>query len=250
MKNSVIETIMNHRSIRKFEDRVLSDEQIQTIVECAQAASTSSFIQAYSVIGISDKELKSQLAEVVGNQTYVAENGHFFVFCADLYRHQVISEMEKTDLSTSLESKEKFMVATIDAALAAQNAVLAAESMGLGACYIGGIRNNLEEVCSLLKVPKRVIPLFGIAVGYPAQLPEKKPRLPYEHVYHKEEYKQDIVEYKQQLTQYNQTISQYYHERTDGKRTDTWTGQMVTMLSKPKRMYMKDFVSKQGFDLK
>src|SRR5690606_24380702 len=155
--------------------KVLTNEQIRMIVESAQAASTSSFIQAYSIIGVKDPDKKQKLAAIVGNQAYVAENGHFFVFCGDLYRHQVISNLEEKDLSTSLESTEKFMVATIDAALAAQNAVLAAESLGLGACYIGGLRNNLDEVCEILNIPEFVIPLFGIAVGYPAQIPDKKP---------------------------------------------------------------------------
>ncbi|WP_099351817.1 oxygen-insensitive NADPH nitroreductase [Fredinandcohnia onubensis] len=248
--NTVIETIMNHRSIRKFEEKLLSDEQIRTIVKSAQAASTSSFIQAYSIIGVRDSEKKMKLAEIVGNQAYVAENGHFFVFCGDLNRHQVISQMEEKDLSASLESTEKFMVATIDAALAAQNAVLAAESMGLGACYIGGLRNNLDEVCQLLHIPKFVIPLFGIAVGYPAQMPDKKPRLPFEHIYHEDEYKQDEDLFKQELVTYNQTISDYYQARTNGKRSDTWTGQMANMLENPKRMYMKDFVKGQGLNQK
>lgn len=248
--NTVIETIMNHRSIRKFEEKLLSEEQIRTIVESAQAASTSSFIQAYSIIGVKDSDKKKKLAEIVGNQAYVAENGHFFVFCGDLHRHQVISQIEEKDLSTSLESTEKFMVATIDAALAAQNAVLAAESMGLGACYIGGLRNNLDEVCQLLHIPKFVIPLFGIAVGYPAQMPDKKPRLPFEHIYHEDEYKQDEDLFKQELVTYNQTISDYYQARTNGKRSDTWTGQMANMLENPKRMYMKDFVKGQGLNQK
>ncbi|WP_449536863.1 oxygen-insensitive NADPH nitroreductase [Ferdinandcohnia sp. Marseille-Q9671] len=246
--NSVIETIMNHRSIRKFEEKGLTDEQIHTIVECAQAASTSSFIQAYSIIGVKDKERKQKLAEIAGNQAYVAENGHFFVFCGDLHRHDIISDLEDKELSTSLESTEKFMVAVIDAALAAQNAVLAAESMGLGACYIGGLRNNLDEVCKVLNIPPYVIPLFGVAVGYPAQMPDKKPRLPLEHVYHEEQYEQDTKKYKQGLKQYNETISEYYTKRTNGKRSDTWTAQMASMLDKPKRMYMKDFVTKQGFN--
>lgn len=246
--NSVIETIINHRSIRKFEDKLLTDEQIRTIVECAQAASTSSFIQAYSIIGVKDPDKKKKLSEIAGNQASVVENGHFFIFCSDLNRHQVISQLEEKDLSTSLKSTEKFMVATIDVALAAQNAVLAAESMGLGACYIGGLRNNLNEVCEILNIPKYVIPLFGITVGYPAQMPDKKPRLPFEHIYHEEEYQQDANIFKQELASYNQTISNYYTQRTKGKRSDTWTGQMANMLENPKRMYMKEFVKKQGFN--
>ena len=109
-----------------------------------KAASTSSNIQAYSIIGITDPEKKKKLAELAGNQSYVEKNGHFFVFCADLYRHEIVGEMENSDVITSIESTEKFMVTLIDTALAAQNAAIAAESMGLGICYIGGIRNHLK----------------------------------------------------------------------------------------------------------
>lgn len=248
--NQVIETILQHRSIRSFEDRPLSDDQIRTIVECAQAASTSSFIQAYSIIGVKDKETKQKLAELSGNQSYVENNGHFFVFCADLYRHKIVGEMENVDFSTTLESTEKFMVALIDTALAAQNAAIAAESMGLGVCYIGGLRNNLYEVCKLLKIPQQVIPLFGLAVGYPAQDPDKKPRLLFHHIYHEETYQQDRSELERQLKQYNETVSLYYKKRTSGKRDDTWTKQMSNLLSKQSRMYMKSFVKSRGFNLK
>jgi FMN reductase (NADPH) len=249
MMNQVIETILNHRSIRKFTDKALTNEQIETIVQCAQAASTSSFIQAYSIIGVKDLHLKQKLAELAGNQDYVENNGHLFIFCADLHRHEVIGKMEEQDLTTSLQSTEKFMVAVVDASLAAQNAVIAAESLGLGACYIGGIRNNLEAVCEVLKVPERVLPLFAVVVGYPQQMPDKKPRLPLEQVYHEDSYQQNYEIYQAQLHEYNQTISAYYDQRTQGKRKDTWSEQMANMLKTPKRMYMKEFLEKKGFNL-
>jgi FMN reductase (NADPH) len=248
--NETITTILNHRSIRHFMDKQLSDEQIRTVVESAQAASTSSFIQAYSIIGIKDKEKKRKLAEIAGNQEYVAQNGHLFVFCADLSRHELIGEIEGKDVLVSIESTEKFMVALIDASLAAQNAAIAAESMGLGICYIGGIRNNLEAVKELLKTPERVIPLFGMTVGFPERINDQKPRLPLEHVYHEEEYQQDKKVYLRQLQEYDQIISTYYEERTGGKRKDRWTEQMANMLEKQTRMYMNEFVQKNKMNLR
>ncbi|WP_286231134.1 oxygen-insensitive NADPH nitroreductase [Neobacillus mesonae] len=248
--NEVIETILNHRSIRHFEDKPLTAEQIKTIVSCAQAAATSSFIQAYSIIGVKDKEKKKKLAALAGNQEYVANNGHFFVFCADLYRHTLIGEQEQMEVIPTLESTEKFMVALIDAALAAQNASIAAESMGMGICYIGGLRNHLEEVKAILKTPERVIPLFGLAVGYPSKITEKKPRLPLEHIYHEEEYEQNQEVYLDQLQNYDEIISHYYYERTNGKRQDRWSEQMANMLSKQTRMYMKEFVQKNKLNLR
>jgi FMN reductase (NADPH) len=248
--NEVTNLLMDHRSVRHFEDKPLTREQIETIVLSAQAASTSSFVQAYSIIGVTDKEKKAKLAEFAGNQSYVAENGHFFVFCADLHRHEVIGQMENKDVIPTIESTEKFMVAIIDAALAAQNAVIAAESMGMGICYIGGIRNNLEGVAELLKTPDRVIPLFGLAVGYPSKKNDKKPRLPLQHIYHENEYKQDEEGFREELEMYNRIISEYYNERTGGRRMDTWTGQIGGMMEKQTRMYMKDFVQGKKMDLK
>lgn len=248
--NQVIETILNHRSVRSFRDQTLDREQIEAIVKSAQAASTSSFVQAYSIIGVTDQENKDRLSEIAGNQAYVAANGHFFVFCADLHRHKVLAEMENVDLNDSIESTEKFMVALIDAALAAQNAAIAAESMGLGICYIGGIRNDLEAVKEVLKTPEHVIPLFGMAVGYPDKETDLKPRLAMEHVYMENEYQQDQSLFEKQLQDYNETTSQYYRERTGGKREDTWTGQMAKMLGRKSRMYMKEFVEKQNLNKK
>jgi FMN reductase (NADPH) len=247
--NDVIASILNHRSIRHFEDKPLSDEQIKTIVSCAQAASTSSYIQAYSIIGIKDKEKKKKLAELAGNQKYVENNGHFLIFCADLHRHEMIGEIEGKNVIPSIESTEKFMVALIDAALAAQNAALAAESMELGICYIGGIRNNLEGVKDLLKTPERVIPLFGMAIGYPSKTTDMKPRLPLEHIYHEEQYEQDKDVYLKQLQEYDELISSYYEKRTKGARKDRWSEQMANMLEKQSRMYMKDFVQKNKMNL-
>ena len=92
--NETIARILAHRTVRDFEDRELSPEQIETIVRSAQAASTSSFVQAYSIIGVTDPDKKRELAKIARNQQFVAENGHFFVFCADLHRHDVIGKME------------------------------------------------------------------------------------------------------------------------------------------------------------
>lgn len=248
--NEVISTILNHRSIRHFEDKALTDEQIKTIVTCAQSAATSNFIQAYSIIGIKNKERKHKLAELAGHQPYVENNGHFFIFCADLYRHMLVGEQENQEVVPSIESTEKFMVALIDTALAAQNAALAAESMGLGICYIGGIRNNLEEIKKLLKTPERVIPLFGIAVGYPAEIPDKKPRLPFGLIYHEEEYLRENNLVLSMLKEYDEQIAGYYEKRTGGNRKDRWTEQIAGMLAKQSRMYMKDFVQKNKLDLR
>ncbi|WP_026690116.1 oxygen-insensitive NADPH nitroreductase [Alteribacter aurantiacus] len=244
--NTVIETLLDHRSIRKFTEKPLTNEQIEMIVKSAQMASTSSFIQAYTIIGVKDRVKKQKLAELAGNQPYVENNGHFFVFCADLHRHKVAGHMEDTDVTASIESTEKFLVAAVDAALAAQNASIAAESMGLGICYIGGLRNNIEEVGRLLNLPDYVIPVFGLAVGEPADRSSVKPRLPLSNVYHEDQYEQNEKAFNRGLEEYNGVISAYYDLRTAGKRKDRWTEQMANMLKEPKRLHMKEYLEKKG----
>ncbi|WP_377888504.1 oxygen-insensitive NADPH nitroreductase [Alkalihalobacillus sp. R86527] len=248
--NQTIETLLEHRSIRDFENKPLTEEQIYTIVRSAQAASTSSYIQAYSIIGVKDKSKKKKLAELAGNQSYVEENGHFFVFCADYNRHHEAASLHDIDITEATESTEKFMVGLIDASLAAQNAAIAAESMGLGICYIGGLRNSLAEVSDLLNLPSKVIPLFGLCVGYPIQTPDKKPRLPIRNIYHVDEYEPNKEEFIKGLKEYDATISSYYHDRTKGQRNAGWTSLMANKLGKPVRTYMKQFLQNKGFPLK
>lgn len=245
--NEVIDTLLNHRSVRSFTDEQLTEEQLRLIVESAQRASTSSFIQAYSIIGVTDLEKKQRLAEIAGDQAYVVKNGHFFVFCADLHRHELIGELHEADVQQTLETDEKLLVTVIDAALASQNAAVAAESMGLGICYIGGIRNDLFAVKELLGLPERVIPLFGMAVGVPAQVEDQKPRLPFDHIYHENTYESSPERIKQSLETYDDTIHEYYTERGSNPRLDTWTGQMGRILSNPIRLDVKGFLKAQGY---
>ncbi|PTL40249.1 oxygen-insensitive NADPH nitroreductase [Alkalicoccus saliphilus] len=247
--NETIELLLNHRSIRKFKDQPLNDEQISQLVEAAQMASTSSFVQAYTIIGVKDPEKKKKLAEIAGNQQYVAENGHFFVFCADFHRHQAAGELEGIDVSEAIESTEKLVVGITDASLAAQNCAVAAESMGLGICYIGGLRNDIQATADLLNLPEHVFPVFGMCVGYPDAEPSIKPRLPKAGVYFEDSYPSEEKHFVE-LENYNDTTAAYYESRTEGKRKDRWTAQVSGMLSSIKRAHMKDFLHRKGFGRK
>ncbi len=244
--NETINLLKNHRSIRKFKDQPLSKEQVETIVSAAQSASTSNFIQAYSIIGVSDQNKKSQIAELAGGQSSVENSGYFLVFCADYHRHKMAADMDGANIDSNLESMETFMIALIDTALAAQNAAIAAESMNLGICFIGGIRNNIAKVSELLKLPDRVIPIFGMAIGYPADESDLKPRLPLKAVFHENEYEDKQAE----IEEYNEIISAYYNARTNGLRKDKWTEQIIGLLNSKQREFMMDFVKSKHFALK
>ena len=123
---------------------------------------------------------------------------------------------------------EQFMIATIDVALAGQTAVVAAESMGLGICYIGAVRNDPQTVSDLLELPRDVYPVFGLCLGWPDQDPEVKPRLPVEIVL-----KEDVYRYDQearQIAEYDETMRDYYRSRTGGTKETCWTEEMAGLV--------------------
>jgi nitroreductase len=242
--NQVIDLLKHHRSIRKFTQEPVSNEQVLAIIEAASAAATSNFIQAYSVIRVNNQENREKLAELSGSQAWVEKSPVFLVFCADLKRAENACLIEKKEMVSGLA--EQFIVATVDVALAAENAMIAAESLGLGGVFIGGIRNNPEQVCELLKIPKHVYPVFGMCLGYPDHEPEQKPRLP-ASVILKEDY---YEENQSALEEYNETCSEYYKNRSRGSRVDSWTNQISNMVSKPLRPHMKEFLNKRGFNIK
>lgn len=241
--NETINILMNHRSIRKFKQEPVTKEQLVTIVRAAQMASTSSNMQAFSVIHVSDRDKRRQLAALAGNQAYVEECPVFLVWCADLYRLKTACGFAEGE--GYIGTTENLVVAVTDTALAAQNAVVAAESMGLGAVYIGGIRNQIKEVSALLKLPEYVIPMYGMCLGYPDQSPTIRPRLPYKAVLHEDVYSAE--DYEARIQAYDATMKQYMLDRTNGAKDTNWTQAMQVKLGKPSRMHMKEFIRSKRF---
>lgn len=245
--NSVIEQLLAHKSIRKFTDGKLTTDQIETLVRAAQSASTSSYVQAYSIIGVTDEAIKKELREI-STQSYVEHNGHLFVFVADYHRHALMSEQHGVDIHNYLGSTESFLVGTIDAALAAQNMAVAAESMDLGICYIGSLRNDMQRVIELLELPQWTYPLFGMVVGHSADTAAtSKIRLPLHNVYHENHYNNDDISFMEQIDAYDKDVSAYYMERTNGERSDAWSDQIVAFLNKKTRQHVDGVVKGQGF---
>jgi len=244
--NETINLLKSHKSIRKYKDQPVETEKLKAIIECAQSASTSSFIQAYTIINVIDKSKRKNIAYLCGEQSYVEECPLFLVFCADLNRSKTSCQVNgKTMASISTET---FILATVDATLAAQNALIAAESLGLGGVYIGGIRNNPNDICKILNIPTGVYPVFGMCLGYPNDNPDKKERLPLDVILKTDEY--NIDGDAKRLKEYDIYIKNYYEKRTNGKRLDTWTNQVSSLMSKPQRPHMKEFLDKQGFIMK
>ena len=138
------------------------------------------------------------------------------------------------DQETYEDSTENFIVATVDAALVAQNAAIAAESLGLGIVYIGGVRNSIAEFSETLELPELVYPVFGMCLGYPDQEPGLRPRLPVEAVLHHDSYNRATIE---EVKNYDRTSSEYLSLRTHGKNNTPWSALMAKRLAEPVRSH-------------
>ena len=242
--NPVIELLNRHRSVRKYRSEPVADEMVEAIIEAAGRAATSNFIQAYSVIRVRNTAIRKQIARLAGPQEWVETSPVFMVFCADLNRAKNACILEDTRMDAGYT--EQFIIATVDVSLMAQNAMIAAESLGLGGVYIGGVRNDPQTVCDLLKIPDHVYPVFGLCLGFPLREQEQKPRMPVSMILKEEIYHEDEPD----LSAYNRTCEGYYRHRSRGARQDTWTGQISRMMDRPSRPHMREFLNRKGFEFK
>jgi len=244
--NEVIRLLQSHRSVRKFTEQPVSQSIVDELIKCGQSAATSSFIQACTVIQVEDGAKRERLVELAGNQPYVASAARFLVFCADMNRLKIACDMHDAEILSGFT--EQFITATVDCALFAQNVITAAQSLGIAGVYIGGIRNNIQAVTDLLELPRLVYPVFGMCLGYPAQNPEIKPRLPLSVIL-----KQDCYDDSADATliaEYDELVREYYKTRTGGNKDDSWSEQIAEMLVKEARPHMKAFLESRGFILK
>lgn len=210
--NPTIETMLQHRSVRAYTSQPVPANTAELLVAAAQSASTSSNMQTWSVIAITDPGRKDRLAKIANNQEFVRSCPLFLVWVADLARLKALGN-DRQKPHESLNYLEMLLVAAIDSALAAQNAAVAAESMDMGMVYIGAIRNDPIAVAKELNLPPMSLATFGMCVGYaePSLTTAVKPRLPQAAILHKETYQHEV--YKEVVSAYNNTMDAFYAEQ-------------------------------------
>lgn len=249
--NDIVRSLIAHRSVRAYLTDALPPGTTETLVAAAQSAATSSNMQTWSVIAVEDAGRKARLAEVANKQAHIVQAPLFLVFLGDVSRLERVAASQNRALENR-DYLETFMVAIMDAALAAQNAVVAAESMGLGTVYIGALRNNPERVAAELGLPPRVMPVFGLCVGYPdpAKPTAIKPRLPQSIILSRERYApQDEMAH---IARYDQELAAF--SRDQGMGDVTWTGRVLARFADIKGMTGRDrmraMLKALGFELR
>lgn len=238
--NDTIHSMHAHRSIRRFTDEIVPREHILEATKAGQAAATSSAVQSYSALHITDYEKRQAIADLCGPQQKVHDCGAFFVICADNRRHMVMHERHARTFDQRLEA---FLVSVIDATLFAQNFTLAFESMGYGTCYIGGLRNDLHAVNDILKLPDGVFPVYGLCVGRPNEQPIARPRLAPEAILHENVYPDDDT-IMRDIESYDEVYRAYLQAR--GAAPANWSDAMLKRFEKVARPALASFYESQG----
>lgn len=242
--NKTLEELLNRKSTRIFADKKISDEDKQLIIDATCAAPSAGNMQLYSIIEVTDKELKDKLAVLCDNQPFISKADWVLIYLAD---YQKWYDAFLTLGLTPREIQEgDLLLATVDATIAAQNTVTAAESLGINSCYIGDIMENYEEIKKLLNLPRYTYPACMLVLGYPGEGQEKviKPKrvdnkyILKQNVYTKlnaEELK-DMLSYKAN----NKSYEEYMKAFMERKHNSDFSKEM----QRSARLYIKDF-SKQ-----
>ena len=165
--NDTINGLLERKSVRVFTEEPVSDEIKKQLLECAAAAPTAGNQQLYTILDITDPNLKAKLAVTCDNQPFIAKAPIVLVFCADVYKwHQAF---EHFGCAPRTPREGDLMLAVCDTLIAAQNVVTAAHSLGLGSCYIGDIMELCEEHRALFNLPQYVFPAAMLVIGWPTQ---------------------------------------------------------------------------------
>ena len=244
--NPTIKVMRSHVSVRSFTDEPVEDEIVDAVLDAARRAPTSSNWQTYSIIVVRDAEKKQRLAELAGGQGHIAASQVFLAFAADLHRLEIATSLHDRAPATGLEQT---LTPVVDAAIVGEAAQIAAESFGLGAVMVGGMRRDAAGVAELLGLPKGVFVVYGMSIGWPAIDPLEhglKPRLPSELVIHRDAYSdEDALEL---IADYDRQLAEFYDRQ--GRNTDSesaWTGPVARGASTPRYPDLRSALDGMGF---
>ena len=246
MKN-VKDTLLQRRSIRRYERENISAEDMDFIYQAIRNTPTSYNGQQFSVIDITDQQLKEQLYELTG-QKQIKTCNHFLVFCADYNKIRTIANAKNIEMPPFEKTGDGVIVGIVDAALAMMSALTAAEACGLGTCCIGYTRTAApKEISQLLQLPQGVFIVCGLTIGIPREQPDLKPKQSTKLIIHQNSYQNDSI--ADLLLKYDETISEYNNTRSGTKTNNDWAAHIIDYYKIAMDYKMLDALRQQGFDI-
>lgn len=245
---SVKDSLLNRRSIRRYEREAVTDEQMQLIYEAIRNTPTSYNGQQFSVIDVTDQAVKEQIYALT-NQKQIKTCSHFLLFMIDYHKIRLISEAKNIDMPDFEHTVDGLIVGVVDATLAMMGAVTMAESLGLGTCPIGYARTVAPEaLSSMMKLPDKTFIVCGLAIGVPREIPDLKPKQPLSLVIHKDHYRQDDDAMLEELKEYDAIVSNYNQTREGAKTDNDWASHIVGYYREAMQYRMLRALQRRGFD--
>lgn len=246
--------ILGHRTIRRYTERAVPEGLLSVLLACAQSAPSKSDLQQSSILVVKDPAIRSEIAGWLPDQPWVGQAPVFLVFLADLRRAQRLGELRgKANDNDNLDA---FLNASVDAGLALQSFILAAEAAGLGCCPISMIRDHIEKATPLLGLPPRVFPIAGLCVGWPAVAGHVSMRLPPAVAVHVDRYDDsalpalvDAYDRRREARAPTAPDKQKMTARYGVAPTYGWSENAARQLSAPERAGFKAFLQRHGFGL-
>ncbi len=246
--------ILRRRTHRQFTDQPVSDELMEVLLACALSAPSKSDLQQVSIVRISDPEKLRELGSWIPAMPWVATSPEFLVFCADQRRMRRVSELRGHEFAN--DNLDGFVNATIDASLALQTFMLAAEAVDLGCCAISAVRDHIDRVSELLELPAAVYPIAGLCVGYPSREGYQSLRLPPELTTHVDRYDDDHL--ADAIDGYDQRRDAIfpipkerykYREVFGDAEFYSWSEDKARQESRAEREGLRSFLESRGFSL-
>jgi len=244
--SETIRVLNGRRSVRAYSDKDVTDAQVTAILEAARRAPTSSNLQAYSVVVVRDPATKEKLAAIAGGQKHIVACPVYLAFVADLTRIEAAFRRHGNSLDDN--NLEMGLMASIDAGLVGMSAYLAAESLGIQGGMIGAMRNDPEAVAELLGLPNRTYVVFGLCLGWPAEAPKQKPRMPAEGIIHYERYDAGMA--LGVVDPYNAQLKAHYDEIGKETTDESWSADVDRKYAQRPRDHLRAALKKRGFDFR
>lgn len=243
-------TLLDRVSIRRYEREAIPADTMQLIREAVRNTPTSYNGEQFSVIEIDDQPLKEKLYEIT-NQKQIKTCNRLLIFCSDYNKIKLLADKKGLDVSPFTDTMDGVTIGIIDASLAMMSAVVAAEACGLGCNCIGYLRTaDPRAIAKLLKLPKGVFVVCGLALGIPREHPDHKPKQQESLIFHKNEYRQDVENMIKELEDYDMTISHYNRTRAGGTTDNDWVSHILEYYDHAMSYRILDYLKEQGYDVK
>lgn len=246
----VKESLLERTSVRRYEREAIPAETMDFIYRAVENTPTSYNGQQFSVIDIDNQDLKVQLYELTG-QKQIKTCNRLLIFCSDYNKITRLAERKGLDVPDFTDTMDGVMIGVIDASLAMMSAVVAAEAAGLGSNCIGYLRTvDPAKVAEMLRLPKGVFVVCGLALGVPREHPDLKPKQPASLVFHHNEYRQDTEKMVDELEAYDDLIKQYNRTRSGGTTENDWVAHILDYYRHAMSYRILDYLRAQGYDIK